>query len=132
MEILAVIFTIIFATIHAKYDANLIEEGKRIKYPIRNIVRALVMIGFVYGVAYWQYLDWFAFTLLTLNLFGWFWLVFDFSINRALGNYEFYIGKTSTIDRAMRKVGVYYAIFIKLAVIFATGIGYVIYYDKLF
>lgn len=130
-ELLTLSITTAGALFNAWYDARLIKAEKYIySHFLRMAIRGLCIVAMVAFIipTYSIFQELLAMAILAV----WFWIVFDLSINHFLNKYPLRIGKTSKLDKLLQHLGEYYAFAVKIALLIALSIAYLIHYDTLF
>lgn len=128
IEIIITIIVIVGSIANARYDADLIKDGKHIKHGIRALIRFILIVGLSYLIYPETWLQW---GLMVAVCCAWFWIVFDAALNVMLGRDVFSIGSTAFTDRMLSKLGNYYAMFLKLALLLMFMFFYILHYDNL-
>lgn len=128
IEIIITLIVIVGAIANARYDADLIEDGKHINHGIRAFIRFVSIVGLSYLIYPETWLQW---GLMVAVCCAWFWIVFDACLNVMLGRHAFAIGKTAWTDRMLKKIGTYYAMFFKFALLMVLIFLYILHFDSL-
>jgi hypothetical protein len=94
------LFSLIASVIEGYVDARKINKGRYIGHTLSAVGRVFVAVMFSYGLFY----GWYHIASIIVVLLSIYWIFFDFSVNLFRGKDLFYVGKTATVDKIVRRV----------------------------